>query len=199
MQHNISQFGHACNNGLYYGKVVGLVADLPILLYCLQISSFSESKSDDKRFYIITPTKTLQLRTGCAKDRVAWIEALVTARSEYSLNGDLSGDQNDATFSTYKLRNRLHAEGVGEAIIKDCEQIVHSEFSQYHTQMRQRCEEYLSFIGSLPQEVEVILLAWLPFMKGSPDAAVMLLPCDHEVMGSSPGNSLAEMQERLRT
>ncbi|GJM91416.1 hypothetical protein PR202_ga07781 [Eleusine coracana subsp. coracana] len=91
-----------------------------------RISSFSESKSDDKRFYIITPTKTLQLRTGCAKDRAAWIEALVTARS------------------------------VGEAIIKDCEQIVHSEFSQYHTQMKQRCEEYLSFIGSLPREVEVI-------------------------------------------
>jgi hypothetical protein len=49
----------------------------------------------------------------------------------------------------------LHAEGVGEAVIKDCEQIVHSEFSQYQTQMKQRCEEYLSFIGSLPREVEV--------------------------------------------
>jgi hypothetical protein len=50
----------------------------------------------------------------------------------------------------------LHAEGVGEAIIKDCEQIVNSEFSQYQTQMKQRCEEYLSFIGSLPREVEVV-------------------------------------------
>ncbi|GJN20075.1 hypothetical protein PR202_gb07402 [Eleusine coracana subsp. coracana] len=134
----------------------GGAGERPIGFVHLKISSFSESKSDDKRFYIITPTKTLQLRTGCAKDRVAWIEALVTARSEYSFTGDLSGDQNDATFSTDKLRNRLHAEGVGEAIIKDCEQIVHSEFSQYHTQMKQRCEEYLSFIGSLPREVEVI-------------------------------------------
>ncbi|KAK3157093.1 hypothetical protein QOZ80_2AG0116060 [Eleusine coracana subsp. coracana] len=134
----------------------GGAGERPIGFVHLKISSFSESKSDDKRFYIITPTKTLQLRTGCAKDRAAWIEALVTARSEYSFTGDLSGDQNDATFSTDKLRNRLHAEGVGEAIIKDCEQIVHSEFSQYHTQMKQCCEEYLSFIGSLPREVEVI-------------------------------------------
>ena len=132
-----------------------MVGDLIILFIFLQISSFSESKSDDKRFYIITPTKTLQLRTGCAKDRATWIEALVTARSEYSFNEDLSGDQNDGSFSTQKLRNRLHAEGVGEAVIKDCEQIVHSEFSQYQTQMKQRCEEYLSFIGSLPREVEV--------------------------------------------
>jgi hypothetical protein len=131
-------------------------ADFAILLNCLQISSFSESKSDDKRFYIITPTKTLQLRTGCAKDRVAWIEALVSARSEYSLSGLLPCDQNGGSFSTEKLRDRLHAEGVGAAIVKDCEQIVHSEFSQYHTQMKQRCESYLSFIGSLPQELEVI-------------------------------------------
>ncbi|KAL6905310.1 hypothetical protein ACP4OV_002911 [Aristida adscensionis] len=134
----------------------GGAGERPIGFVHLKISSFSESKSDDKRFYIITPTKTLQLRTGCAKDRAAWIEALVSARSEYSFNGDLSGDQNDVSFSTEKLRNRLNAEGVGETIIKDCEQIVHSEFSQYHTQMKQRCEEYLSFIGSLPREVEVV-------------------------------------------
>ncbi|KAJ1296326.1 hypothetical protein BS78_01G291700 [Paspalum vaginatum] len=134
----------------------GGAAERPIGFVHLKISSFSESKSDDKRFYIITPTKTLQLRTGCAKDRAAWIEALVTARSEYSFNGDLSGDQNDASFSTEKLRSRLHAEGVGETTIKDCEKIIHSEFLQYQTQMKQRCEEYLSFIGNLPREVEVV-------------------------------------------
>jgi hypothetical protein len=87
---------------------------------------------------------------------VAWIEALVSARSEYSLNGGVPCDQNEGSFSTEKLRNRLHAEGVGEATIKDCEQIIHSEFSQYHTQMKQRCEDYLNFIGSLPRELEVV-------------------------------------------
>jgi hypothetical protein len=30
--------------------------------------------------------------------------------------------------------------------------------------------------------------------EGEPRHSVKLLPCDHEVMGSSPGNSLAEMQ-----
>ncbi|KAM0887574.1 hypothetical protein ACQ4PT_028926 [Festuca glaucescens] len=128
----------------------------PIGFVHLKISSFSESKSDDKRFYIITPTKTLQLRSGCAKDRVVWIEALVSARSESSFGGVLPCDQNGESFSTERLRDRLHAEGVGAAIVKDCEQIVHSEFSQYHTQMKQRCESYLSFIGSLPRELEVV-------------------------------------------
>jgi E1A/CREB-binding protein len=37
-------------------------------------------------------------------------------------------------------------------------------------------------------------------MKGSPGTAVKLLPCDHEVMGSSPGNSLLQKcREKLRT
>ena len=87
---------------------------------------------------------------------MAWIEALVSARSESSPNGVLLYDQNDASFSTDRLRNRMHAEGLGEEVIKDCEQIVHSEFLQYYTQMKQRCEEYLSFLGSLPQQLEVL-------------------------------------------
>uniref|UniRef100_A0A0D9XM96 PH domain-containing protein n=1 Tax=Leersia perrieri TaxID=77586 RepID=A0A0D9XM96_9ORYZ len=143
--------------GVPRGGVGGAVGDhRPIGFVPLKVSSFSESKSDDKRFYIITPTKTLQLRTGSTKDRVAWIEALVSARSEYSLNGGVPCDQNEGSFSTEKLRNRLHAEGVGEAAIKDCEQIIHSEFTQYHSQMKQRCDEYLSFIGSLPRDLEVV-------------------------------------------
>jgi hypothetical protein len=37
-------------------------------------------------------------------------------------------------------------------------------------------------------------------MKGSPGATIKLLPCDHEVMDSSPGNSLLQKcRERLRT
>jgi hypothetical protein len=36
--------------------------------------------------------------------------------------------------------------------------------------------------------------------KGSPGAVIKLLPCDHEIMGSSPGNSLLQKcRERLRT
>ena len=37
-------------------------------------------------------------------------------------------------------------------------------------------------------------------LKGSLSAVVKLLPCDHEVTGSSPGNSLLQKcRERLRT
>uniref|UniRef100_A0A453L6T4 Uncharacterized protein n=1 Tax=Aegilops tauschii subsp. strangulata TaxID=200361 RepID=A0A453L6T4_AEGTS len=37
-------------------------------------------------------------------------------------------------------------------------------------------------------------------LKGSLGAVVKLLPCDHEVTGSSPGNSLLQKcRERLRT
>jgi hypothetical protein len=38
------------------------------------------------------------------------------------------------------------------------------------------------------------------YKKGSPSTAVKLLPCDHEVMDSSPRNSLLQKcRERLRT
>lgn len=70
-------------------------------------------------------------------------------------------NQNDASFSTERLRNRMHEEGLGEEIIKDCEQIVHSEFSQYHTQMKQRCEEYVSFLSRLPQQFEVTFMQYM--------------------------------------
>jgi hypothetical protein len=36
-------------------------------------------------------------------------------------------------------------------------------------------------------------------MKGSPGAAVKLLPCDHEVMRSSPGNSLLQKCRERQT
>jgi oxysterol-binding protein 1 len=48
----------------------------------------------------------------------------------------------------------VSAQGLGEEIIKDREQIVHSEFSQYHSRTKQLSEEYLSFPGSLPRQRE---------------------------------------------
>jgi hypothetical protein len=64
---------------------------------------------------------------------VAWIEALVSAQGL-----------------------------IGEEIIKDREQSVHSEFSQYHSRTKQLSEEYLSFPGSLPRQREVRFLQELP-------------------------------------
>ncbi|MQM12026.1 hypothetical protein Taro_044941 [Colocasia esculenta] len=97
------------------------------------ISSFRESRSDDRRFYIFSATKTLHLRTDSKRHRVAWIEALVAARSTFSLrtlNERIPFLQNDISLSTDKLRKRLLEEGINEVLVKDCEQIMQSEFLQ---------------------------------------------------------------------
>ncbi|KAK6138643.1 hypothetical protein DH2020_027629 [Rehmannia glutinosa] len=113
-------------SGRKHSKTVGIVH--------LKISSFRESKSDDRRFYIFTATKTLHLRTNSRKERVAWIQALISTRGLFSLR-----PQNDNTplltrelsVSTERLKQRLLEEGIGEGLVKDCEQIMLSEFSAY--------------------------------------------------------------------
>ncbi|KAK6947604.1 Oxysterol-binding protein [Dillenia turbinata] len=127
-------------------KTVGIVH--------LKISSFRESKSDDKRFYIFTATKTLHLRTGSKRDRVAWIEALVSTRSLFCLrplNDNLSALPNDICLSTERLKNRLLEEGVNEALVKDCEQIVLSEFSEIQDQFRILFTERSNLLDTLRQ------------------------------------------------
>ncbi|XP_058104562.1 oxysterol-binding protein-related protein 2A-like isoform X2 [Magnolia sinica] len=120
----------------------------------LKISSFRESKSDDKRFYIFTATKTLHLRTDSRKDRVAWIDALVSARSLFSvrlLNNKISFIHNDVSLSTEKLRERLLRDGLDEVLIKDCEQIMRSEFSELQGQLKLLCDERSNLIDTLRQ------------------------------------------------
>lgn len=118
------------------------------------------SKSDDRRFYIFSPTKTLYLKTDSKDDRVAWIEALISARSAYSLGSlsrKISFTPNDFSFSTERLRDRMHEEGLNEALIKDCEQIMLSEFQDYHRQLKQRYEEHFNLLGAYQKEFEVLI------------------------------------------
>ncbi|OVA06728.1 Oxysterol-binding protein [Macleaya cordata] len=121
----------------------------------LKISSFRESKSDDRKFYIFTATKTLHLRTDSKKDRVAWIHALVSTRSLFTLrplNDDkLSLIRKDMSISTEKLRGRLLEEGINEALVKDCEQIMLSEFSELQGQLKVLCEERSNLLDTLRQ------------------------------------------------
>jgi hypothetical protein len=51
------------------------------------------------------------------------------------------------------------------------------------------------------KSIEMMQLCDLYIQKGRPGAVVKLLLCDHEVMGSSPGNSLLQKKcrERLYT
>ncbi|CAL1401409.1 unnamed protein product [Linum trigynum] len=128
-------------------KTVGIVH--------LKISSFRESKSDDRRFYIFTATKTLHLRTDSKRDRSAWIQALVAARNLFpsrSLKDGLShGMPKDLSVSTEKLKKRLVEEGINETLVNDCEQIMLLEFSELHAQLKVVCEERNSLVDTLRQ------------------------------------------------
>nr|XP_043627814.1 oxysterol-binding protein-related protein 2A isoform X2 [Erigeron canadensis] len=120
----------------------------------LKISSFRESRSDSRRFYIFTATKTLHLRTSLKEERVAWIEALASARNLFSLrrlNDKLPISPTDISLSTEKLKQRLLEEGTSEVLVKDCEQIMLSEFSEIQGQVRALCEERSSLLDTLRQ------------------------------------------------
>ncbi|KAL5667544.1 hypothetical protein ACJX0J_019765, partial [Zea mays] len=151
---------HLYCSGRCFSTMLLLAIELPVLVQSLglfKVSAFRESKSDDRRFYIFSPTKTLHLKTNSKVDRVAWIEALILARSVYSL-GSLSGRatfvQSDVSISTARLRDRMHQEGLNESLIQDCEQIVLSEFSSYRKQLKCRYEDYLSLFGSCRHNFE---------------------------------------------
>ncbi|KAH7659478.1 Oxysterol-binding protein [Dioscorea alata] len=128
-------------------------AKLAAVVY-LKISSFRESKSDDRRFYIFSPTKTLHLRTYSKKDRVAWIEALVSSSCVISLNEQLSFRRNNISFSTERLRNHMRSEGLGEELIQDCEKIMRSEFSEYHRQLKAQYDEHLTILNTYDSQLE---------------------------------------------
>ncbi|XP_012087153.1 oxysterol-binding protein-related protein 2A isoform X3 [Jatropha curcas] len=124
------------------------------IVHLKQISSFRESKSDDRRFYIFTATKTLHLRTDSKRDRVAWIQALVSTRSLFplrSLNDSLSLVPKDLSVSSERLRKRLLEEGINENLVKDCEQIMLSEFSEIQGQLKVLCDERSNLLDTLRQ------------------------------------------------
>ncbi|KAG6396960.1 hypothetical protein SASPL_143120 [Salvia splendens] len=138
--------GSAAATNRKRGKSVGIVH--------LKISSFRESKSDDRRFYIFTATKTLHLRTNSKKERVAWIEALSSTRSLFSLRpqtGNTPLLTRELSVSTERLKLRLLEEGVGEGVVKDCEQIVLSEFSGVQGQFQLLCRERSNLLDTLRQ------------------------------------------------
>ncbi|KAL0296232.1 UNVERIFIED_CONTAM: Oxysterol-binding protein-related protein 2A [Sesamum radiatum] len=118
------------------------------------ISSFRESKSDDRRFYIFTATKTLHLRTNTKRERVAWIQALISTRSLFSLRPQSDNTlilTRDLSISTERLKQRLLEEGIGEGLVKDCEQIMLSEFSGIKGQFQFLCEERSNLLDTLRQ------------------------------------------------
>lgn len=142
----------------------------------LKISSFRESNSDDKKFYIFSPTKTLHLRTNSKDDRMAWIEALVSARSKISMNDKSAIVHNDISFSTKKLRDRMLSDNIDESIVKDCEQIMQSEFSEFHRQLKLQHEEHLHMVNTFRQQLETV--------NQEQDSMQLM---NHEFLGSGHG------------
>ncbi|GER56036.1 oxysterol-binding protein [Striga asiatica] len=104
----------------------------------LKVSSVRASKSDDKRLYIFTGTKTLHLRCQSKEDRVLWIEALMVAKDKFPrlLTSNELALSEEIVVSTEKLRSRLTQEGISETVVKDCESIMLDEIVLIQDQLK---------------------------------------------------------------
>jgi len=163
-----------------------------------QISSFRESKSDDRRFYIFTATKTLHLRTDSRKDRVAWIQALVSTRELYplrALSDHLSLAPNHISVSTERLRKRLVEEGNSESLVKECEQIMFAEFSELQEQLQILCQERRNLLDTIRQLEVIPLLICVLYLWNSPDTLFESLRHCFVLVCSSQINSISNLVE----
>ncbi|KAK4358305.1 hypothetical protein RND71_023915 [Anisodus tanguticus] len=119
----------------------------------LKVSSVRASKSDDKRLSIFTGTKTLHLRCQSREDRTTWIEALGVAKDQFPRllsSGDFASSE-DFIVSTEKLRSKLVQEGIGEAVIKDCESIMLHEVAELQNQMKALQLKHIMLLDTLRQ------------------------------------------------
>lgn len=57
----------------------------------------------------------------------------------------------DAAASTEKLKKRLIEAGIGENVVKDCEQIMLAEFSEIQGQLELHFVEISNLLGTLRQ------------------------------------------------
>lgn len=68
---------------------------------------------------------------------MAWMESLQAVKDMFprNSNGEFTGSVDKVVVSTDKLRQRLQEEGVSEATIQECEQIMRSEFAALQNQL----------------------------------------------------------------
>ncbi|KAH9607143.1 hypothetical protein KSS87_005068 [Heliosperma pusillum] len=120
----------------------------------LEVSTFRGSKSDNKRFYIFTATKTLHLRSNSKHERELWLKALAATRSLYTtrgLNDNFTVSPSSISISTERLKKRLLDDGANELLLNDCEEIMLSEFTELQGQMKVLCEERTRLLDTLRQ------------------------------------------------
>lgn len=160
----------------------------------LKVSSIRESKSDDKRFSIFTGTKTLHLRTDAREDRAAWIEALGAAKDQFpsiSASSNFLLPIQEISVSTEQLRCRLQEEGLNEEAIRDCEEIMLSEFSELQNQLRFLEQKRFNLLDTLRQleaekvELETTVVDESQFHSKERDAG----ECEHGKFSGSATES----------
>ncbi|WOL03816.1 oxysterol-binding protein-related protein 1C isoform X6 [Canna indica] len=164
----------------------------------LKVSSIRESRSDEKRFSIFTGTKRLHLRADTGEDCVTWMEALQAVKDMFPRisNCDLMSPMDNAVVSTGRLRRRLQEEGVREAAIYDCEQIMLSEFTSLQNQfvlLKQKQTVLLDTIRQLETEkVDLENTLIDESNKISKEYAPTSFPGHEKVNGTSPEGTLSE-------
>ncbi|XP_059630319.1 oxysterol-binding protein-related protein 1C [Cornus florida] len=127
----------------------------------LKVSSICESKWDSKRFTVFTGTKMLHLRAETQEDRQAWMQALQSVKEMFPRmsNSELMAPLDKVGVSTETLRLRLLEEGVSEAVIDECEQIMTSEFVELQKQLMLLKQKNWRLIDMLQQlEVHVMTM-----------------------------------------
>eukprot|EP00249_Psilotum_nudum_P020602 c27775_g2_i1 orf=313-1308(+) len=110
----------------------------------MKVSSIRSSKSNDKKFYLFTGTKTLYLQAETRDDRTAWLGALTTSKDQFPKGltfNNLNLPLEERTVSTERLRNHLIENGLSTEAVRNCESIMLSEFSKLEHQLKfmQQC------------------------------------------------------------
>ncbi|KAG0597632.1 hypothetical protein M758_12G010100 [Ceratodon purpureus] len=118
----------------------------------LKVSSLRISRSDDKKFYIYTGTKTLHLRAESSFDRGDWFGILQAAKDLFPRNSLLIGlvaPSEEITISTDKLRQKLLEFGLSEEKVKECEDVMLGEFSDVKEQLKVMQQRRLTLLERL--------------------------------------------------
>ena len=119
----------------------------------LQVSSIRISRSDDKKFYIYTGTKTLHLRAETSVDRGDWFGILQSAQDCFPRNSSmligLVAPSEEITISTDKLRQKLLECGLSEEKVKECEDVMLGEFSDVKEQLKVMQQRRLTLLERL--------------------------------------------------
>ena len=132
-----------------------------LLILLFQISSIRKSKSDDKKLYIFTGTKTLHLRAENREDRSVWLDSLQAAKDLFPkipIAHGLILPFEEITISTTKLRSHLTEAGLSRKLVEDCEEIMMSEFMELQEQLKALQQNHITLIDRLRLlEVRILL------------------------------------------